>query len=359
MSTVSQKDIAEQLGLSIATVSRCLRRDSSIPPETTARVITLASRIGYRPKSRELSYATKAADSGSTDSLILAAFVQAEDIHDEENTFRVVAGMSKAAHGLCASLVLHTIPVGRKGLIHLPENHPELMRAGKVQGVVLVNAFDADTVQKLTRQTTCVGVDVQYPGVRMDYVGEENVASIGKILAHLKGLGHRKIGYVDWKSWASTTEERLAGFLLSSVRGDCEYHPEWILPRQNRTGDPGELDCLEKWISEGVTALVCANDAVAVQVYRRLRDHGYSCPKDVSITGFDDCSPLSDVPPLTSMRVHFQDLGRMAVERLVARIQHPTLPVTRMLVECELLERSTTGPARQTKINTPLSGTAK
>lgn len=344
MSKVSQKDIAEKLGLSVATVSRCLRRDSSIPPETTARVLTLASRVGYRTKSRKMSISSKAANPQSVESMVLTAFIQAEDIHDEENSFQIVAGMSKSAHELQASLVLHTIPVNRREEIHLSKNQPLLMQAGKIQGAILVNAFGAESVRMLCRQLTCVGVDIQYPGVHMDCVGEENVGSIAKILEHLTRLGHRKIGYVDWWCRASSLEERLAGFLLSAVKGNFEYRPEWILRCEDRKGDPGELACLEKWISEGVTALVCANDVTAIQVYRWLRDRGLDCPKNVSITGFDGCSLPSDIPPLTTLRVHFQDLGRLAVERLVTRLKHPTLPLTRIMVDCELLERSTTAP---------------
>ncbi len=344
MVTVSQRHIAKKLNLSVATVSRCLRQDASIPAGTRARVLTLASRVGYRPKTRDADILMNGGVKKDKSSLVLAAFVQADDLQAEENTFRVIAGMSKAAHEIEASLILHNVPLAKKGAIHLPENQPELMRAGKVQGVILVNVFDRESVETLARQTTCVGVDVQYENLRIDYVGEENIGSMGKVLDHLMGLGHRKIGFVDKSSWISTLEERLAGFILGSMNRGLPIHQEYMLRWRERTGGGEDFSQIRRWIQEGVTALVCANDGVAIEVYRWLTKNGYRCPEDVSITGFDHHSIPGDVPALTTLAVHFQDLGCLAVERLATRLKQPTLPPTRLTVECELVEGKSTGP---------------
>jgi DNA-binding LacI/PurR family transcriptional regulator len=274
---------------------------------------------------------------------VLAAFVQAEGFGAEENSFRSIAGMSQAAHELGASLVLHNIPFAKRGLIHLPENQPELMRAGKVQGVILVNMFERESVEKLAAQTTCVGIDIQYPNIQMDYVGEENIKSIGKAVEYLKSLGHRKMGFLDFAAPVSPLEERQAGFVLGLLRSDLEFRPQYILQSRQRTGSVSDFEIVHSWIKEGVTALVCANDAVAVEAYRWATDQGYHCPEEISITGFDHQSIPADVPPLTTFSVHFHDLGRLVVERLATRLKQPTLPAIRLMVECELLVGKTTG----------------
>jgi LacI family transcriptional regulator len=346
MVPVSQRHIAKELDLSVATVSRCLRQDSSIPAETRARVLTLASRMGYRPKEKDPNVLLNERLEKGKPSLVLAAFVQADDLQAEENTFRVVAGMSKAAHEIGASLILHNIPFAKNGAIHLTENQPELMRAGKVQGVILVNVFGQEAVEKLATQVTCVGVDVQYANLRIDYVGEENIGSMGKVLAHLTELGHRKIGFVSFPSWISTLEERLAGYILGLMNRGLPVRQEYILGWRERKGGGDDFLQIRRWIEDGVTALVCANDGVAIDVYRWLRDNGYRCPEDVSITGFDRRSLPGDVPALTTFAVHFQDLGRLAVERLATRLKQPILPPTRLTIECELVAGQSTGPGR-------------
>jgi LacI family transcriptional regulator len=344
MLQVSQRHIAEKLNLSVATVSRCLRQDPTIPPGTRARVLSLASKVGYRPKTREpdlMMNQTGEASSGT--SLVLAAFVQADNINAEENAFRCIAGMSRAAHELGASLVLHNIPFAKRGLIHLPENQPELMRSGKVQGVILVNMFERESVVKLTAQTTCVSIDVQYSNIQMDYVGEENIKSICNAVEYLKSLGHENMGFIDFEHQISSLEERQAGFVLGLMKSELEFRPQYILPCRQRTGNVSDFEIVNSWIEDGVTALVCANDAVAVEVYRWATSQGYHCPEEISITGFDHHSVPSDVPPLTTFSVHFQDLGRLAVERLATRLKQPTLPPIRLMVECELVVGETTG----------------
>jgi DNA-binding LacI/PurR family transcriptional regulator len=349
--TILQKDIAETLNLSVTTVSMSLRQDPRIPQETRARVLSLAARSGYRPKTRSGELMVNTVGSGNralksgTESLILAAFVQVEEIHASESAYKAISGMGQAAHALRASLVLHPVPLQKKNAIHLPENQPELMQAGKVNGVILLYHFDEESVVKLAGQTTCVSIAHHHPQVHMDCIGADNSQEFVKLVQYLAGKGHKKIAYIDAGLEASFYDERFAGYMLGQIKTGLPYRPEFVQRGKLAVyGDPAAFEVIHRWIAEGVTALICANDPVAIQALRWLKKNNYRCPEQISVTGFDGISLPPDVPALTTVRVHFQDLGRLAVERLVSRLKEPALPPIRLMEECALVEGQTVAP---------------
>ncbi len=348
---VIQKDIARQLDLSVATVSRSLRQDPRIPSETRAKVVSFASKAGYRPKTKNsnllINSACKTdAKKESSQSFMLAVFVQVEHIAEAENSYKTLAGISQAAQEHNSSMVLHTVGFDRRDQIHLPENQPEVMGSGKIQGVILLQHFEEESVQKLSTQTACVSIQHYHPEVHMDCVSADNIQAVAKLVEYLRSLGHKKIGYIDETYTTSFFDERLSGYILGLVKSNLKFAPEYIMRKVNSPGEKdreSKFDILHRWIGEGVTALMCANDSVAFDVYRWLRKHSYQCPQQVSVTGFDGMVCPADIPALTSVRVHFPDLGRLAVEQLVSRLKEPTLPPVRTMVECELIEGKTAG----------------
>ncbi len=351
---ISQKHLAEKLNLSVSTVSRALLADPRIPQETRAKVISCAARSGYRLRNKDAGFLVNIpnrmdlATPKTNHSLMIAAFVQADDLTEGDNASRFMAGMGRAAQEFDISLVLHSVPFVNRAKIHLPDCQPEVVRSGQVSGVILLNMFDPDSVAQLVRQTTCVSIDVIYPGLGLDCVGEENIESIGKAVRHLVSLGHRHIGYVGETYETNFTRERRSGFITSLIEEELPFDPRNILStRQRAAASNGEdFEIFHQWIKDGVTGIVCVGDRSAIEVYRWLRDHGYRCPEQVSITGFDALTPPGDVPPLTTLRVFHQDLGRLAVEKLISRLQEPTLPPIRVMVDCELVVGKTTGPVK-------------
>jgi LacI family transcriptional regulator len=351
--TILQKDIAEELNLSVSTVSRALLADPRIPQETRAKVLSFAARSGYRLKRKDRGFLVhhpgRPGGTGKklSRSLMIAAFVQSDDLTEGENAARFVAGLGRAAQEFDISLVLHAVPFTNRAGIHRPECQPEVVRSGKVQGVILLNMFDPSSVAGLARQTTCVTIDILYPGLRMDCVGEENIESIGKAVRHLVSLGHRKLGYVDEVYDNNITHERRSGFITAAAEADLPFDLRYILRARQRSAAAEEtgLGILHQWIQDGITGIVCVGDQTSINICRWLRDHGYRCPEQVSVTGFDAMTVPPDVPPLTTLRVYHQDLGRLAVERLISRLQEPTLPPIRVMVDCDLVVGKSTGPA--------------
>lgn len=94
------------------------------------------------------------------------------------------------------------------------------------------------------------------------------------------------------------------------------------------------------------TALVCANDFIALTVSEALKEDGFSIPGDISVTGFDNIEDATrGVPPLTTVHVPKEAMGRAAVEKLLNRIHNPSAPLEKILIAADIVHRdSASGP---------------
>lgn len=86
--------------------------------------------------------------------------------------------------------------------------------------------------------------------------------------------------------------------------------------------------------------MVCANDETALSVSDILKGEGLNIPGDISVTGFDNIEDASrGVPPLTTVHVPKEAMGRAAVERLLSRINHPSAPLEKILIAADIVHR--------------------
>ncbi len=346
---VLQKDIAKKLNMSVATVSRCLNCDPRISPATRAKVLACASNLGYRPK-KQIHQDMMLSERAFGNSYTIAAIIQAEAVNFNTTPigYQVLAGMSQSAHRLGISLVLHTVPLEKRELIHIRENQPRAMQEGKLDGAILVYRFGEESVNKLAEQIPCVSIAHYHPQARMDYVGPDNIGGICKIVEHLLSLGHKRLGYISHDYQASFFDERLSGFILGLTKAGISFNKEYVL-RYDEFHPKSYLSSLYKWIDDGITAIVCANDSVAKDVYRWCTDNRVSVPNDISIAGFDNDPVPLGMPELTTIEVNFNQMGSFALEMLINRLDDPTRPPAKMIVDCKLKKGQTTKKIEDTK----------
>ena len=172
---------------------------------------------------------------------------------------------------------------------------------------------------------------------RFSSVVHDEDDGIRRILTHLVSLGHRRIASIAGPQTVSTGYNRYASFLRhrEGLRLGLDPPPVSFARAFNEL--EGER-CAEELLAAGraFTALVCANDRLAVGAIAALRRHGIDCPGDVSVTGFNDMA-LADrlSPALTTVRVHHYRAGVEAAELIVdmlakggaAEPRHLVLPV--------------------------------
>lgn len=342
---VNQRAIADRLNLSTATVSKSLRNNSEIHPQTRAQVIEMASQLGYRPAGLRMDKNRKL----PSDMVSICLMLQTDAKIGSEQTPHanmVLAGMSEAAHAANVSVAVHYVPWRDRDRVMDPSCQPAALREGKLSGLVLQHYFSADVVKALAEQLPCVCITRHSPGIRVDYVDLDAPQAMALTVGHLYGLGHRRIGFLGGSNHLAWHQERFSAYVQTALSLGLTYDPSIADPTLDTMVEDGALiDWVVEQTRSGVTAWVTASDRIGYTWCERLMARGLRIPQDVSITGVDAVPGPALCPPLTTIRVPFEAMGRAAVRQLIARIREPAAPLRRICFEGQLIEGMTTGPA--------------
>jgi LacI family transcriptional regulator len=166
-----------------------------------------------------------------------------------------------------------------------------------------------------------------------------------RLTEHLIGLGHRRIGYIAGPEERTTTRHRLEGHRAALEAAGIPEDPRWtVYGRYDRTsGYEATLELLRR--DPSLTAVVAANDSVALGTCAALRESGLRIPEDVSVAGFDDLPFSVDaVPALTTVRLPLAEAGARAGRIAMGREEPP--PGGIATVGGELMVRGSSGVPR-------------
>ena len=160
-------------------------------------------------------------------------------------------------------------------------------------------------------------------------------------VAHLQGLGHRKIGYLSGFLGSFINQQRYDAF-FQALRAHGLPHEESLGGSSSYTAACLET-CLPALLAQGVTAIVCSHDLLAHALMVHARERGLRVPEDLSVVGFDDL-PLSahTAPPMTTLRQDRLEIGRSAYHAL--KSLQGGIPISTILLHARLVERQSTAP---------------
>ena len=330
----SIRDVARAAGVSTATVSHVVNNTRFVSEEVRARVLEAVELCGYYPNAHARSLA-------SGRSRILGLVVS-----DISNPFfpELVKAIETAAFERGYDVVLSNTNYD-------PERTSRYVRRlieRKVAGVALMTSeLDAALIAELARrEVSVVFLDLGESGVHMSNLRVDYEAGIEEAIRHLAGLGHREIAFVSGPSHLRSAARRLEAFRASLGR-HLPRAPEriWQGDFKLSGGREAARGMLES--GELPTAVVAANDLMAMGAMAEFRAAGLQLPQEVSVVGFDDIAfaALAE-PPLTTVRLPLAELGRRAVEALVETINHPEQLGTEIHVPTQLVERGSTALSR-------------
>jgi LacI family transcriptional regulator len=168
-----------------------------------------------------------------------------------------------------------------------------------------------------------------------------------RLTEHLLSLGHRRIGYVAGPLERTTTRHRLEGHreaMRDAGLGGDEERLTVHGPYDRRSGYDATLELLRR--EPEVTAIVAANDTVALGASAAIRDRGFRIPEDISVAGFDDLPFSVDaVPALTTVRLPLFEAGARAGRLAMGKETPP--PGGIATIAAELMVRGSTAPPRK------------
>ena len=327
------KEIAEHLGLSLASVSMVINDvplARAMTPETRARILTAAKKFNYRPNlvARSLS---------KRESRTVG--VIAPEASDGYYT-RVMRGIEEALleGGYLYFTVSH---LSRKDLIR---EYPLLLRRRAVDGLIFLSTT---VVEPPGVPAVTISHSTSDPGVTSIVVDQQLGTRLA--LQHLHDLRHKRILLMKGESSCLESGERWRLLLEAAREFEMEALPELFLEIDHNQLTPElAFEKVSEHIRSGVkfTAVCAFNDTSAIGAIRALSDFGMNCPKDVSVVGFDDIG-VADfyTPRLTTIRQPLEEMGRQAVERLLARIRKPNeIHPAEVVLPPELIVRESTRP---------------
>jgi LacI family transcriptional regulator len=225
----------------------------------------------------------------------------------------------------------------------------ELM-ARRVDGLVLATVRRDDPILKecLQEGLPVVLVNRADDSDRVSSVVTDDRAGMRLAVDHLVKLGHRQIGHIAGPAHISTGYLRRQGFEDAMTANGLAFPESAIVEAsayERESGEAAAAQLLQD--NPKLSAIVAANDLLALGVYRAISAAGLSCPREMSVVGHNDM-PLADMvdPPLTTIRIGPREMGHDAARLMIARIQEPSAAIKRVVLSPSLVVRASTAPRR-------------
>ncbi|WOF23119.1 LacI family DNA-binding transcriptional regulator [Microbacterium betulae] len=318
-------DVAQRAGVSHQTVSRVLNDYAGIRPATRERVLDAIRGLGYRRSVAARTLATSRTGSIGILSPATAAYGAVSSLLAVEHAVR-----DAGYRPLVTSVVADGDAV-RAGVEFLLDHSVEALVAIAPYRVMLAELEGAG-LPVLMLQAGDEGPD----GVAVD-----QQAGVDALLDHLLALGHTGIQHIAGPSGYIEADLRRAAFARAVAARALPVLP---LLQGDWTADAGHA--LAASVSPEASAIVAGNDQMALGVVHGLADRGLRVPDDMSVTGFDDIPEAAHcLPPLTTAHQDFAEIGRLAVARLVARLDGADAPEPATVAPRLVVRGSTAAPA--------------
>lgn len=330
-------DIAEEVGVSPATVSRALSGSGHISPETRERVMAAAK--DFTPRRRGDS--TPDRTPSHTIGLVVA--------HNSSYFFTnrvycdIMNGISEASTPQGYTLLLDTRNAS-------PEDVIRTYSLGKVDGFILLGIKNSN--QLISRLQ-----DADIPFVLVgDYVDEFGIPPYSKIdiddfsaarsaTEYLLNLGHRKIAFISHSFEYASSYNRFLGYRSALEESGISSDERFVISFDNMT-EENVINLTKRMLNqpEKPTAIITANHIIAVSVCQAIAECGYSIPADISVLSFDDTSVAKFFsPPLTTVWQPSEEKGRLAAETLMAAIEKRTMPTRVVTLPSMIIYRKSCG----------------
>jgi LacI family transcriptional regulator len=330
----TQEEIAKILNVSTATVSRALNGKAGVSAATRQRVFELASEFLYKPNllARQLA----------TSKSFAVAFVIKRNLIMRGNSFydRIMMGAEQELERQGYHLVAITIDEE----LHSEHALPPGLDPRRLDGLLITGPELSGRMMTrlLTLPLPTVLVGNYLPNTAVDTVSSDNYAGAYDATRHLIEHGHRHIVYLSGPpDWAPVLERR-EGYLRALREADL---PPIIVVEPGlgtADGQRGFQQVLVRYPT--ATAILAANDPVAIGVMQAAKEAGRAIPFDLALIGYDNVTWTETTdPPLTTVYIHKQQMGKMAARRLLDIMKDDREPVAKILVENELVIRKSCG----------------
>jgi len=332
--SVTLREVAAAARVHVATASRALDSETAHPvsPETRARVKRVAAELGYQ---HHMMARGLRRGFSSTVGVVVA---------DLGNPYTppVLRGLQSRLEG-ADYMALMTESLDDSQVLERAVGH---LLARQVDGLVLlaVRSGDLDRVLGWASRVPVVLAVRSLPGSGVPAVTHDDLGGARLAAAHLAELGHRRVLQLPGPPDIQPFKDRNVAFAEAAAELGLEA---WAVKPSGRPVFDEGRRLMHVALAGGdrATAVFAHNDAMAMGAVRALRDAGLHCPGDVSVVGYNDV-PMADCldPPLTTIRLNGDQVGRRAAEAVLAAIRGLPASDSGPPEPAELVARASAGP---------------
>jgi len=332
---VKYKDIAKIANVSVATVSLALNNKPGVSDATKQKIIKIAKSLSDKTQQHSpVNQFKKGAIR------FVRIIKHGHTLNRDHDVFisSYIDGMENEARKIGYYIEVSTFKTNDVATIF------ELFNDLSIDGFVVLgtelNSGDISTL--VNAEAPIVFIDTYCDFQQADFVDMNNIEEVFRIVEHFYNKGHRKIGMIRSDIEVENFKLRDIGFKKAAEHFNIPYDEKFIFTVDS-TFDGAYHDMVNhlKGNTRLPTALFVVNDITAYGCIKALKDKGIRVPDDVSIIGFDDL-PMSALmePPLTTMKVSNERIGKYAIRLIIERIeQNGALPSTKVTIGGELIER--------------------
>ncbi|HSB96648.1 MAG TPA: LacI family DNA-binding transcriptional regulator [Spongiibacteraceae bacterium] len=328
----SIKDVARLAGVSTATVSRTLAEPDKVTEATRRKVQTAIRRSGYVRNALARSFRMQ-----STQTILVlvpdignpfySLIIQGLEEIAQRHHYRLLLGDTQNSVERELEYLQSVMQRQVDGVVSLGHTLPPVpsIKGGKPIPLVMACEYLHDT------SVASVSID--------------NIAAATLATQHLLGLGHRRIAFINGPVSTPLSKDRMQGYRQALKASGVPYSKD-LSVRGDFSLLSGE-GAARALIASNVqfTAIVAANDAMAIGAIKVLRAQGRTVPDDVSVVGFDDIEFAQYVePPLTTIRQPRREIGRATMTKMIKKLSDATDQASQIVLAHELIIRSSTAP---------------
>jgi LacI family transcriptional regulator len=329
-------DVAKKAGVGIGTVSRAINNSPQINPQTKERVQRIIKEMNYQPHALAQSLARK------------KTFTIASVVPFFTNYFYVelLKSVQKALSKNNYDLILYSVD----RMDRLSDTLDRVLSDRRSDGVLLISIGMTEEYARKFMETPVPVVVIDNRVAQLDSITVANQQAAQSATEHLIGLGHTRIGMVNGVLSSYPAQQRLEGFKKAMVYHGLDFDKRLLIICDAGEGEHGFNEhagygAMKKFISSSTdlpTAFFVASDVQALGVMRAAKESGIRIPEDLALVGFDDIE-FSKFVGLTTMRQPIAEMGYMAVERLIQRIELDSDGGLHQELHAELIVRETCG----------------
>lgn len=324
---VNLKTISQITGFSVATISNALNRKKGVNQETASEIFRVAKELGY-------------INEDTISKIRFVIFKKNGLIIDDTPFFSLmIDGIEKECRAQGLEILLSHLSQEDEDY----EEQARWMINDNASAIIILGTELSEDDMELYKKANCplLTLDFWCNDMSLNGVLINNHDSTRMAVEYLISKGHKEIGYLRGNFRIKAFNERATGYQYTLKKQGFPVNGEYVITL-GTTINSAYQEMLAHLQKEPKlpTAFFADNDVIALGAMKALQEKGYRIPEDISIIGFDDL-PYSEIssPPLTTLRVPKQDMGKLAVRRIVEMMRESSKTKIKIQVCTSFVER--------------------